>query len=186
MGIFGGYWRRRARKKRGEASVRLHAVENEIVQSLRGQQRRPSSKRAPRAAPSESGVQSVAVTWLPGTYEIPVAGLEHRAAAVLDTVKAIRAGGEIDAVLLPEPSNAHDPNAIAIYTAGGLIGYVQRRIAAVLRPALTALSASNGGMPAGCPARIGVREHDSPQVVLLIDLGELGIGPAALNPQSQP
>jgi hypothetical protein len=78
-------------------------------------------------------VQSVDVTWLPGSFEIPVAGLEHHAAAVQETLSAGRAGDEMDAVLIPEPSNAYDRNAVAVYMAGGLIGYMRRQVAAVLQ-----------------------------------------------------
>lgn len=78
-------------------------------------------------------MQSVDVTWLPGSFEIPVAGLEHHAAAVQETLSAGRAGGEMDAVLIPEPSNAYDRNVVAVYMASGLIGYMPRQVAAVLQ-----------------------------------------------------
>ena len=42
-------------------------------------------------------------------------------------------------VLLPQPANPHDPNAIAIWTRGGHVGYIPRLEAPALRPALAKL-----------------------------------------------
>ena len=139
-----------------------------------------SGPRATGAVSPPAGTQSVDVTWLPGDCEIPVAGLEHHAMAVLETQAAAPRDGGMDAVLLPEPANPHDPNAVAVYMAGGLVGYVPRRIAAVLQPALTAMSASYGGRPSGCPARI-VAAGRTPGIVLTIDLAELRIDGAKLG-----
>ena len=47
-------------------------------------------------------------------------------------------------VLLPQPANPHDPNAIAIWTRGGHVGYVPRLEAPALRPALAKAEAEHG------------------------------------------
>jgi len=47
-------------------------------------------------------------------------------------------------VLLSQPANPHDPNAIAIWTRGGHVGYVPRREALNLRPALAQAEAKHG------------------------------------------
>jgi hypothetical protein len=77
----------------------------------------------PLAAPADP--QGVLVTWLPGTYEIPVAGLEHHALAVRDTLAAVARRAPADAALQPEPSNTHDANAVAVYMAGRHVGYAR-------------------------------------------------------------
>jgi hypothetical protein len=162
------------------------AVENQIVRSLRGQRSRSSLRQAPgayrddSAAPSDDGFRSFRVTWIPGTYEIPIAGLEYHDQAVQRTISAIRAGGQTDAVLFPEPDNPHDPNAIAVYTIAGQIGYVPRRIAAVVRPALVSMSARHGGRLAGCPAVVSVA-GEKPRIVLMIKLRKLRVDQAALD-----
>jgi hypothetical protein len=121
------------------------AAENVIVNAARDRKRgrrtpSPGTARVGRASASApvapAGLQRVRVTWLPGSYEIPVARLEHHAMAVRDTIAAVAHGAEPDAGLQPEPANPHDPNAIAVCMAGGHVGYVPRRIAAVLQPAL--------------------------------------------------
>ena len=47
-------------------------------------------------------------------------------------------------VLLPQPANPHDPNAIAIWTRGGHVGYIPRLEAPALRPTLAKLEAEYG------------------------------------------
>lgn len=42
-------------------------------------------------------------------------------------------------VLLPQPANPHDPNAIAIWTRGGHVGHIPRWFAPDLRPRLAKL-----------------------------------------------
>jgi hypothetical protein len=47
-------------------------------------------------------------------------------------------------VLLPQPANPHDANAIAIWTRGGHVGYIPRLQAPSLHPALAKLEAETG------------------------------------------
>jgi hypothetical protein len=161
------------------------AVENQIVGAVRGGKRRPSARKqtaAPRSTGAIQGYgkQPVNVTWIPGTHKIPVVGLGHYTAAVRDTVKAAPADGIMAALLLPEPSNPHDPNAIAVYMAGGLVGHVPRHTAEVLQPALMSMSASHGGRPAGCPS-VASAAGGMTRIVLTIDLRALGIDPGSLG-----
>lgn len=164
------------------------AAENAVVGAVRGKRkrRRKKSKPAPRAAASRTPSradqpQVVKVTWLPGSTEIPVAGLRYYPAAVSECLRGIRDGGqaEIDVVLVPEPQNPHDSNAVAIYTRAGQIGHIPRRAAAVLQPALISAQA-HAGLQAGCPARADLRAGE-PRIVLTINLAELGIDPASLG-----
>ena len=43
------------------------------------------------------------------------------------------------AILVPEPTNPHDPNAIQVVVEQHLVGYLDRETAARLRPALAAI-----------------------------------------------
>lgn len=164
------------------------AAENAVVRSLRGSKRRraPAARTArPRVPPAvlvtpASGAQQVKAAYLPGSHKIPVAGLKYHEPAVRETLAAIAAGTEADALLVPEPANVHDPNAIAVYMAGGHVGYVPRDIAAVMQPPLISKSASHGGLPAGCPAVVSTGGGKT-RIVLTIDLRELGIDPAPLG-----
>lgn len=54
----------------------------------------------------------------PGVFSIPIAGINYR-----DGIG--RYVGEFECVLMPEPENKNDPNAITIrHTDGKLLGYV--------------------------------------------------------------
>jgi tetratricopeptide (TPR) repeat protein len=78
------------------------------------------------------------------------------------------------AVLVPDPANAYDPNAIAVYVNNEHVGFLPRDLARRLRPALAAFTHANGGSLVACAAEI--RWHDiGPQVVLLINPQPLGL-----------
>ena len=142
------------------------AAESAVVNAVRGSKRRraPAARmprsRVPPALPSSpaTDVHRVDVAYLPGSHEIPVVGLRYHQEGVRETLAAIAAGTEADALPLPEPNNAHDPNAIAVYMAGGLVGYVPRDLATVMQPVLISMSASHGGLPAGCPTAVTAAE----------------------------
>ena len=57
-------------------------------------------------------------------------------------------------ILLPQPANPHDPNAIAIWTRGGHVGYIPRVAAPGLRPVLAKLEAEHGTLIA-IPGSLG-------------------------------
>jgi predicted Zn-ribbon and HTH transcriptional regulator len=50
---------------------------------------------------------------------------------------------EVTAVLVPEPENPHDPNAIKVVIDGRLVGYLSREDAAIYLPGLRQLMASH-------------------------------------------
>lgn len=77
------------------------------------------------------------------------------------------------AVLVPEPANPHDPNAVAVHIDGHLVGYLQRGVAQEYLPGLRHLMSKLGGYIAlrgvivgggyysDGPGRLGVwLEHD--------------------------
>ena len=65
-----------------------------------------------------------------------------------DAIRAIAGLDEADerplweglAVLVPEPTNPHDPNAIQVMVENRLVGYLDRETAARLRPVLEAIA----------------------------------------------
>ena len=95
--------------------------------------------------------------------------------AAINTVEARRSpGSPLVAVLVPDPANAYDPNALAVYVNDEHVGFLPRNLARRVRPALVAFSHAHGDCLVACAAEI--RWHDiGPQVVLLIDPQPLGL-----------
>ena len=61
--------------------------------------------------------------------------------------------GWFTAVLVPEPNNEFDPNAVAIYSAGGpRVGYVPASHASEFTEVITTLINPRGSVGATCPA----------------------------------
>ena len=80
------------------------------------------------------------------------------------------------AVLAPEPSNPHDPNAVQVLVDGQVVGYLDRETAARLRPVLDRIAARDearvavpcrvtGGfrLPDGSRAHVGLQLLFSPR-----------------------
>jgi HIRAN domain len=87
---------------------------------------------------------AVAVVLLPGSHDLEVVGESHYQDALWRvtrgrTVERVRV--EVQAVLLAEPDNPYDPNAIAVLMDGGKVGYLCRDDAEAYRPGLLALEA---------------------------------------------
>jgi len=53
--------------------------------------------------------------------------------ALTDTDGATEVRLEVEAVLVPEPTNPHDPNAVMVQVGGLLVGYLPRQSAVSLR-----------------------------------------------------
>lgn len=66
---------------------------------------------------------------------------------------------ELEAVLVPEPDNPHDPNAISIRISGNVVGYIGRDDAPQYVPAIHRITAS--GYEATTTARIWATVSDS-------------------------
>lgn len=111
---------------------------------------------------------------IPGRTEVQVAGESFHQAAI-NAVEARRSpGSPLEAVLVPDPANAYDPNALAVYVNDEHVGFLPRALAWRVQPALRAFSHAHGGCLVACAAEI--RWHDiGPQVVLLIDPQPLGL-----------
>lgn len=118
--------------------------------------------------------------WLPGTIEVHVAGESYRADAVRAVQRAAAQGGSLAAMLIPEPTNSYDPNAVAVFVLGRHVGYLPAHIAARVQPALSRFSAAHQGRLVSCPA-IVVEWNVGPQVILLLDPSPLGVAPEAFE-----
>ena len=101
-------------------------------------------------------------TFLRGDRLVNVAGESHYQEALRALAPA--AGGEsvrlgTEAVLVPEPDNPHDANAVRVEIAGSLVGYLPRAEAAAYAAMLAGLA--RRGRAAACEAVIAGRGDES-------------------------
>ena len=97
-------------------------------------------------------------TFLRGRQLINVAGESHYQEALREL--AGTAGGdvvriEVEASLVPEPDNPHDPNAVMVQISERLVGYLPRDAAVAYGPILQAVAGR--GRTAACEAMIAGR-----------------------------
>jgi len=77
----------------------------------------------------------------PGTFAVEVVGVSRRQDMLAAIVEEHGRSGRtvtLDATLVLEPSNPHDPNAVRVEIDGDLIGYLRRDNAARYRADLAA------------------------------------------------
>ncbi len=60
--------------------------------------------------------------WLPGTVEVQVVGATFHVAEINAAARSAGPGARVSAVLVAEPDNPHDANAVAVYFNGYLAG----------------------------------------------------------------
>lgn len=137
-------------------AVRISADASSVVGE--GQHRRvePASRWAPRPLPTDAEFVP-----LSEDGRLAVVGESHYQAALRNAVRGRAAGTGFDdhlpvtAVLVPEPTNPHDPNAVRVDVrsdAGpATVGHLAREVAVHYQPALLALDANHYGT---CAARI--------------------------------
>lgn len=102
------------------------------------------------------------LTFLRGRELVNVAGESY----YQDALRALTAaaGGEevrqdTEAVLVPEPANPHDPNAVRVEIEGHLVGYLPRADAVAYGPAVRTIE--ERGRAAACEAMIAGRGGES-------------------------
>ena len=98
------------------------------------------------------------LTFLRGSELVNVAGESHYQEALqeltgTDGTTGIRLDAE--AVLVPEPANPHDPNAVMVQIDGRLVGYLPRAAAVAYGPMVAAVQAR--GRSAACEAMVAGR-----------------------------
>jgi len=97
-------------------------------------------------------------TLLVGGRLINVAGESHYQEALREIVgptTTAEIAVDTEALLVPEPSNPHDPNAVMVQIGGKLVGYLPRDEAVAYGPALKELG--ERGRIGACEARIAGR-----------------------------
>jgi hypothetical protein len=116
--------------------------------------------------------------WLPGNVEVQIVGETFYLAAIKAATRRVPPGSRLPAVLIAEPDNPYDANAVGVYLNGQRVGHLAREIAPAVRAALAKFAGANDGRPPACPAQ--VIWHDAvPQVILYLDPAPLGL-PASL------
>jgi hypothetical protein len=111
--------------------------------------------------------------------------------AICRGVEGDRIRHQIVAVLVPEPDNLHDPNAIAVHIDGHVVGYFAREFAVEYGPGLQSLMGRcngyvalrgvivGGGYYTDGPGRLGVwLDHDPRDFGVATSRGSNGSGPA--------
>jgi HIRAN domain len=91
---------------------------------------------------------TIRATLYVGDETLEVVGESHYQDALWRIVGGVReehVRHEIHAVLMPEPDNAYDPNAIRVLVDGSVVGYLSREDAAAYRPGLLLLMKTNPG-----------------------------------------
>ncbi len=94
-----------------------------------------------------------------------------------DQLRAIAAGRaekgervEFRVVLMPEPKNKYDPNAVAVYTEnGGIVGHLSREDAEDYQPAITAFIKTRGKYPS-CNAMMAGGRGDKKTIGVWLDI----------------
>lgn len=112
--------------------------------------RAPSKRAGAAAAPLE--YRAPGDVW----PAFDVVGESHHPSALKAVLGGLRAGQEremeIDAVVEFEPTNRHDPEALAVRIRGGIVGYISRDDAPRYRPAIRRIEAAGARLTV--PARV--------------------------------
>ena len=120
--------------------------------------RRQTAKRKPVQQPAWPQPSPIPVVYFGGRHDLDVVGESFYQDALWQCVggwTSDRVRVEIEAVLVAEPDNRHDKNAISVWISGLRVGYLSREDAAEYRTGLLALQARHrchvalGGVIAG-------------------------------------
>lgn len=98
-----------------------------------------------------AGATTVSAYLYPGDEDLEVVGESYRQDtlwSICSSAPGDRVRHEVVALLVPDPQNPHDPNAIAVHVDGGLVGYLARDTAVQYGPGLHALMARCDGQVA--------------------------------------
>lgn len=125
---------------------------------------------APTAAPqpvrkSPPSNKALRVEWREGSFPLRAVGESNYQAALARICGGhSRYGHELDcrALIVPEPTNAHDPNARKVVISGALVGYIPRDQAVRLKELTEAVDRSNATLEVAAQITGGWRtnQHD--------------------------
>lgn len=116
--------------------------------------------------------------WSPGPVPVTVVGESYHAAAVNQAQQVAASGTELVGVLVPEPSNPYDRNAVAVHVLGEIVGHLPAGLAPAVQRALMSRLAPYGGRLAG---RAQIQSGDRSGIVVWIDPAPLGVRPEQLH-----
>lgn len=129
--------------------------------------------------------QSVTAHLYTGGEDLEVVGesqCQEHLRAICGGASAAKVRHKVIAVLVPEPDNAYDSNAISVQIDGGLVGYLPRDVAAEYLPGLNRLMAARDGLVALEGVVVGGGMNDrvaSLGVWLHHDPNDFGVGRSA-------
>ena len=118
--------------------------------------------------------------WLPGSVEVQLPGEFYHEDEIRTVYEHGSLGSPLVAVLVPDPGNAYDSNAVAVSVNGEDVGFLPREIARRVQATIATFSRAHGGRLVSCPAEIRWQDVGL-QVVLLLDPVPLGLRPEAFE-----
>ncbi len=110
--------------------------------------RAPAKQTPPAAPPPSASLTTVAVSLFTGEKQLEVVGESNYQPALWAACGGTlgdRIRHSVVTVLVPEPQNTYDSNAIAVQIDGATVGYLPRDTAVKYRPGLLKLMEQNGG-----------------------------------------
>lgn len=137
-----------------------------------------------------NGYTDDAFVVLGGDIDLPVVGESHHEAAVLVAAgeRSPRRLHQVDlsvtAVLVPQPENPYDANAIAVFVAGNHVGYLSRYVAQRYQPHLLALERRHGkriGLSGRITGAVSSEGHGVLTVTLKHDPADFGFAPSRIR-----
>ena len=134
-------------------------------------------RRKPHSVP-------LTVLELAGGAHCAVAGESHYREAITKTREICWSDGSDDrvfqAILVPEPNNEFDPNAVGVWSACGKLGYLPREEAVLYRPLFDEIRSRryDGGV---CEAVMRGGTRDKPNIGLVLRLSRPEICLAELD-----
>jgi hypothetical protein len=120
---------------------------------------------------------------MPGPVAVDVAGVNHHLEALGLVKRKGASGSPLVAVLMPEPNNRHDPNAVAVFLEGIHVGFLHAPVAERVQAAIIEYQTRTGRLVAA-PGTI-VDHPNRPTVTVSLDLAPLGLEPDAFENVSE-
>lgn len=126
------------------------------------------------------GQRSITATSFEGADRLEVKGESFHQESLRRIVAKL--GREVPAVLLPEPENKFDRNAVSVWVGGQLVGHLSRDDAPLYQPALARLMKEEG-TPIAVKGRIFGGERDKPSLGIWLyhDRSLFGLAPHKPN-----
>ena len=142
--------------------------------------RRSKTQAESLAQPRSHDASQGHLIWLPGSVEVQLPGEFYHEDEIRAVYERKSPGSPLVAVLVPDPGNAHDSNAVAVSVIGEDVGFLPREIAQRVQATIATFSRAHGGRLVSCPAEIRWQDV-GPQLVLLLDPVPLGLRPEAFE-----